>query len=393
MIQLQEPRKTGPFALFNLGFRPFFLLGALSAAILMLYWLVSYSNGIQPPYYSYGVYWHGHEMLLGYTFAIISGFLLTAARTWTSVQTPFGRSLAALTVLWLLGRLLPYIPDLPAWLIAACDLAFSPVVAIALAIPILKSGNYRNLIFIPILAAFFGANLLVHLELLGVTEATAMQGLHLALYLTALVIAILGGRVIPFFTERGLNNEVSCKRVPLIEKAVLPVTVAWLLSQFTPWQELMVVTSTLAALLHWMRLAGWYHRKLLKVPLLWILHLGYGFLALGFTLSALAAANLISGSVATHAFAAGAIGCLTLGMMARVSLGHTARPLEVTPLILTAFILMALAAVIRVSINWLPLPYLSSLHLAGTLWSLAWVLFLIRYTPILIRPRKDGLFG
>ncbi|WP_027859341.1 NnrS family protein [Marinobacterium jannaschii] len=392
MIQLQEPRKTGPFALFNLGFRPFFLLGALSAAVMMLYWLVSYSNGTQPPYYGYGVYWHGHEMLLGYTFAIISGFLLTAARTWTSVQTPFGKSLIALTVLWLLGRLLPFVPATPHWLIAAVDLAFSPVVAVALAIPILKSRNYRNLVFIPILAAFFLANLLVHLELLGVTESTAINGLHLALYLTAMVIAILGGRVIPFFTERGLG-QVSCTRFPLIEKAVIPVTVIWLVAQFTHWNSLMVVTGALAAAVHWIRLAGWFHARLFKVPLVWILHLGYAFLALGFSLSALAAASLLSGSIAIHAFAAGAIGCLTLGMMARVSLGHTARPLEVTPVVLVAFLLMFAAAAVRVSISWLPLPYLTGLHLAGTLWSLAWILFLVRYSAILIRPRKDGLYG
>ncbi|MDI3323223.1 NnrS family protein [Pontibacterium granulatum] len=392
MIPIGEPRKSSPFALFNLGFRPFFLFGAVAAVILLGLWLVFYSSGLGVSYYSNTMHWHAHEMLFGFSMAIIAGFLLTAVRNWTNVQTPFGNTLAGIFLLWLTARILPFIPGIPGEVIAVIDLAFAPAVAVGIGIPIVRSGNYRNLVFIPILAAFFAANLMVHLETLGVTDNTAMNGLHLALYLAVMVITVIGGRVIPFFTERGVEG-VSCTRFAWIEKTVLPATGLWLISMLTSYDTLQIATSAILALLSAIRLYGWFSPTVFKVPLVWILQLGYLFIPLGYALTALAAAGQISGSIAIHSFAAGAIGLITLGMMARVSLGHTGRPLTVTPIIVAAFVLITLAAVIRVSITHLPIPYLAGLHLSGTLWMLAWILFLIRYLPILIKPRADGLFG
>ena len=392
MIPIGEPRKSSPFALFNLGFRPFFLFGAVAAVILLGLWLVFYSSGLGVGYYSNTMYWHAHEMLFGFSMAIIAGFLLTAVRNWTNVQTPFGNTLAGIFLLWLAARILPFIPDVPGEVVAVIDLAFAPVVAVGIGIPIIRSGNYRNLMFIPILAAFFAANLMVHLETLGVTSNTAMSGLHLALYLVVMVITVIGGRVIPFFTERGVAG-VSCKRYSWVEKSILPATALWLISMLTSYATLQIATSAVLALISAVRLHGWFSPAIFKVPLVWILQLGYLFIPLGYALTALAAAGQTSGSIAIHSFAAGAIGLITLGMMARVSLGHTGRPLAVTPMIVAAFVLMTLAAVIRVSITHLPIPYLAGLHLSGTLWMLAWILFLVRYLPILIKPRADGLFG
>jgi len=392
MIPIGEPRKSSPFALFNLGFRPFFLFGAIAAVILLGLWLVFYSSGLGVGYYSNTMYWHAHEMLFGFSMAIVAGFLLTAVRNWTNVQTPFGNTLAGIFLLWLAARILPFIPGVPGEVVAVIDLAFAPVVAIGIGIPIIRSGNYRNLMFIPILAAFFAANLMVHLETLGVTSNTAMSGLHLALYLVVMVITVIGGRVIPFFTERGVEG-VSCNRYNWVEKTILPATALWLISMLTSYSTLQIATSSALALLSAIRLSGWFSPAIFKVPLVWILQLGYLFIPLGYALTALAAAGQVSSSIAIHSFAAGAIGLITLGMMARVSLGHTGRPLAVTPMIVAAFVLMTLAAVIRVSITHLPIPYLAGLHLSGTLWMLAWILFLIRYLPILIKPRADGLFG
>ena len=392
MIPIGEPRKSSPFALFNLGFRPFFLFGAVAAVILLGLWLVFYSSGLGVGYYSNTMYWHAHEMLFGFSMAIIAGFLLTAVRNWTNVQTPFGNTLAGIFLLWLAARILPFIPDMPGEVVAVIDLAFAPVVAVGIGIPIIRSGNYRNLMFIPILAAFFAANLMVHLETLGVTSNTAMSGLHLALYLVVMVITVIGGRVIPFFTERGVEG-VSCSRYSWVEKTILPATALWLISMLTSYNTLQITTSAVLALLSAVRLYGWFSPAIFKVPLVWILQLGYLFIPLGYALTALAAAGQTSGSIAIHSFAAGAIGLITLGMMARVSLGHTGRPLAVTPMIVAAFVLMTLAAVIRVSITHLPIPYLAGLHLSGTLWMLAWILFLVRYLPILVKPRADGLFG
>lgn len=391
MISINEPRKSPPFALFNLGFRPFFLFGALSAVVMIAIWLVLYSSGLTLGYYSNTLYWHGHEMLLGFTLAIIAGFLLTAVRNWTSVQTVYGLPLALLTLVWLCARVLPLLP-VPGWLVAATDLAFAPLLTVAVAYPIIRAKNYRNLLFVPILFAFFVANLLVHLELLGITDATALTGLHLALYLVVMVITVIGGRVIPFFTERGVEG-VSCTRYDSVEKVIIPATALWLIGSLSGITAVVATLSALLCLLTLVRLYGWFSTRIATTPLVWVLHAGYAFLALGFALTACAALGWVSASIAIHAFATGGIGLMTLGMMARVSLGHTGRPLAIGPLMVSAFALMLLSAVVRVSVTWLPIPYLAGLHLSGTLWILAWLLFLVRYLPILSRPRADGLFG
>ncbi len=392
MIQLQERREPSPFSLFNLGFRPFFLGGALISTVLLVLWLVVYSRGLQPHYYSYGVFWHAHEMLFGFTLAIIAGFLLTAVRNWTNVQTLFGWPLALIFMLWLIARLLPLFASLDPWVIAITDLAFAPLLALSIAWPIIRSGNWRNLVFVPLLVAFFIANLLMHLQLLGITEDTANTGIRLALFLVVTIITIIGGRVIPFFSERGVPG-VQCQRYSWIEKAIIPATLVWLLSSLSEITPLVIATSAVVAAMNLIRFWGWFDKRILGTPLVWILQSGYLFIALGFLLFTFSSLGLISQSIAYHAFAVGGIGGLTLGMMARVSLGHTGRPLEVGPVIITAFFLMLLAAIIRIAVHYLPIPYLASLHLSGTLWSIAWILFLIRYLPILIKPRVDGLYG
>jgi len=392
MIPLQEPRKPHPFSLFNLGFRPFFLLGALVALTFIGHWLGALKSGWQPDYFGTGIYWHAHEMLFGFSLAIIAGFLLTAVRNWTNVQTPYGWPLAGIVAVWLIARLLPFIPQVPDSLIALMNLGVPLLVALGIGIPILRAGNYRNLVFIIALAGFFIASLLVHLQLLGITENTLRSGLFMALYLVVLIIVVIGGRVIPFFTERGIGD-VSCTRYSWLEKALIPLTVFWLLTQLLlPGIVAAVLSLTLFGL-QLIRLRGWYQPALWQHPLLWILHGGYAFIVLGFGLQALAQLEVITSTIALHAFAVGGIGGLTLGMMARVSLGHTGRPLQVNTLMIIAFGCMLASALVRISVEWLPLPWFTLLHISGGLWMLAWLLFLIRYLPILIKPRADGLWG
>lgn len=393
MIPLQEPRTPHPFSLFNLGFRPFFLAGALAAMLLIGHWLGAMVNGWQPVYFGNSIDWHAHEMLFGFSLAIIGGFLLTAVRNWTNVQTPSGWPLAGISAVWLCARILPFIPEAPAALIALMNLGFPLLVALGIGIPIIRAGNYRNLVFLVALLGFFAAGLLVHLQLLGVTEFTLRKGLYLALYLIILIIVIIGGRVIPFFTERGIGGDTQCQRYALLEKALIPLMLGWIICQLVLPGTLAAALSLLLCLLQLIRLQGWYQSAIWRHPLLWILHGGYAFIALGFGLEALAQTGMLSQSVATHAFTTGGIGALTLGMMSRVSLGHTGRPLQTGKLINGAFICLMLAALLRISLYWLPLPTLSALHLSGTLWMLAWLAFLIHYTPILIRPRADGLWG
>lgn len=392
MIPIQEKRTPHAFSLFNLGFRPFFLGGAISAVFLMLIWLHLLKTGSSIAYYQSSDLWHSHEMIFGFTTAIIAGFLLTAVRNWTNIQTPFGWNLAVLFCLWLMGRLVIFLPGIPDWLIATIDLSFLPVLAISLAIPIIKSRNFRNLIFIPILLAFFVANLMIHAELNQIAENTHIKGINLSLFLVILLITVIGGRVIPFFTERGVEG-AQCTRFTWIEKTIIPTTIVWLFINLTDEMQIISSLSLALALMHICRIYGWFSRSILSVPLVWILQFSYLFIPLGFTLYGLAGFELVSRTVALHAFTVGAIGGMTLGMMARVSLGHTGRTLVINKIVFTAFCLILSAAVIRSGVNMLPIDYMMTIYISGGLWVFAWLLFLSRYTSILIKPRKDGLFG
>lgn len=382
-------------ALFALGFRPFFLLAGLFAVILIPLWSTAFvTNHPLATYYGM-VGWHSHEMIFGYAAAVMAGFLLTAVGNWSGIRTTSEAPLAALSALWLAGRVMPFFPAaIPSWLAALADFLFFPALTVFLAIPLLRSGQKRNLFFIPLLGAFALANLMVHLEVMGFTEGFARAGTFLGLDLIILLIVIMGGRVIPFFTERALPG-VSPKRWSWVEWLSIASVIAFMLAEpFLPESILVAVTAGLAAASNGLRLIGWYTKRFWPVPLLWVLHTGYGWIVVGFFLKALAAAGLVSPQWTTHAFTVGGIGVLTLGMMARVSLGHTGRPLEASKSMAIGFALINLAAVTRgVAPLFFPSLLPALVALSGGLWMLSFALFLEVYTPILIKPRVDGRPG
>jgi uncharacterized protein involved in response to NO len=390
-----ESRPDHSFALFNLGFRPFFLLAGITAALLLPLWLYAYAGGPVRFGYYHAVIWHGHEMVFGYTVAVIAGFLLTAVRNWTGLQTPGGKALAGLVMLWLAGRMVPFLSGmLPHWLIAVVDMAFLPVLAVTLSVPLLRSRQKHNLVFLFVLAALTAANVMVHLQVLGYTQSTALAGIHFAIYLIVLLIAILGGRVIPFFTERGIAGATTRRwiSVEYLSFGALIVLMALDLMGATPIA--VIVIGLLAAIGHAIRLAGWYQRTVWSVPLLWVLHLGYVWLVAGFVLTALSAAGLINPMLALHAFTTGGIGTLTLGMMARVALGHTGRALRVGAAMTWAFVFANLAGISRVFLPILsPGRYSEWVALAGVFWTVAFTLFVISHARVLIQPRVDGQPG
>jgi len=392
MIPIQENRTPQPFSLFNLGFRPFFLGGALSAAVLLIVWLYLLSSGKAVHYYQTSALWHSHEMLFGYTAAVIAGFLLTAVRNWTNIQTLYGWKLALLFILWFSARVSAFLPESLGWLIAIIDLSFFPVLALSLALPIIRSGNFRNLVFIPILVILFIANLLIHGELHQFTEGTLETGIELALFMVILLITIIGGRVIPFFTQRGVPG-VECSKFVLIEKTIIPLTGGWVLMNFTDQASFIAGLSFILAASQIMRVYGWFTPAVLSVPLLWVLHFSYLFIPIGLALYGLSMFDIVSRSSAFHALTVGAIGGMTLGMMARVSLGHTGRTLTANKSMVLAFGIMLLAAFIRCSVGILPLDYMTAIYLSGGLWIFSWLLFLATYAAILIQPRADGLYG
>ncbi|MGB5472913.1 MAG: NnrS family protein [Gammaproteobacteria bacterium] len=390
-----ESRPVPRFALFELGFRAFFLFAGITALLLVPIWVYAYVRGyLEFGYYS-ALTWHSHEMIFGYAAAVIAGFLLTAVRNWTNIQTPRGVALASLVALWLAGRVVPFFSGvMPHWSIAVVDMAFLPVLAVTLSVPLLRSRQKHNLVFLFVLAALTVANIMVHLQILGITEATAKHGIYFAVYLIVLLIAILGGRVIPFFTEKGIVG-ARIRRWATVEYVSLgSLGVLTVLDLVDAAPPAVIVFAILTALGHGIRLFGWYQRTVWSVPLLWVLHLGYAWLVAGFILKALSAAELINPMLAIHAFTAGGIGTITLGMMARVALGHTGRVLRAGPAMTWSFVLANLAGVSRVFLSLLsPGRYSEWIVLAGVLWSVAFAIFVITYSGILIQPRLDGRPG
>jgi uncharacterized protein involved in response to NO len=380
---------------FNLGFRPFFLLSGVFAVVLMALWIPVFTGGRALSTYYGQIGWHSHEMIFGYAAGVIAGFLLTSVRNWTRLATATGGSLAALVALWLLGRILPFFAaTLPAWLISVVDLGFLPALTASIGVPLVRHGEKRNLLFLPLMLGLFAANLLVHLELLGLVPGIARAGIFLGLYLIILLIVIMGGRVIPFFTERALPDVV-IKRRPVIEWLAPLTVIAFMLAELLfPNSEVAGALAGLAGIINAIRVVSWYSHRYWQVPLLWVLHLGYGWIVVGFLLKAAACFELIAPQFTVHAFTVGGIGVLTLGMMARVSLGHTARRLKVESSMVISFILINLATVLRGLLPAIfPLWFSQLVILSGILWIAAFLMFAIVYAPILTQPRIDGQPG
>ena len=402
-VQIDDPdrKNDNTFLLFALGFRPFFLFAGSSAVILILIWLsqlvpktvfVSYLPKVTVYYSSVG--WHAHEMLFGYSVAVIAGFLLTAAGNWTGVKIIHGWRLILLSAVWLAGRISPLISDIPNWFVAVSDLMFIPLLAIVIAVPLIRAKQWNNVIFIPLLLLMALANLLVHLSALDVISLSSIVGSRVMLYLVILLIALMGGRVIPFFTERGVTGATTRKWTWIERLSPLSIICFALSDIFYGDRVLTAYLAIFAVVVHSSRLAGWYSSKIWKVPLVWVLQLAYAWIIVGFIIKSLSLLSLNETGLAYHAFTVGGIGIMTLGMMARVSLGHTGREMQTNHWMVLAFFLINLATILRVI---LPLftqgSYMQFITIAGWLWLLAFMIFVVIYTPMWIRPRVDGRDG
>ena len=386
---MKSPISTYP--VFSLGFRIFFLLAGFAALALLILWQQITQGTIAPPYFT-GTYWHAHEMLLGYTVAVIAGFLLTAVSNWTGKITLQGDGLMGLSLLWLYGRILPfYAGQLPDGLIALIDLAFLPALIFVIAKTLIQTKNYKNLIFVGLLALLFLGNLMIHMQMLELCTNSAAKGIQLVIATIVLIILVIAGRVFPFFTEKGLKG-VSIPRNSLADiLAIGNAASVFLLQLFEISGTFLALVALLAAGLNAWRLASWFVFRIWFVPLLWILYLGYGWLILGFIFTAFAAWEWVLPSLALHAFTVGGIGVLTLGMMARVSLGHTGRIMKASNIIAFAFGLINVAVLFRAVLPALIFSWSNVLiYLATLAWLAAFALFLFEYMPILTSTRVDG---
>jgi len=381
--------------LFGLGFRVFFALAGLSALILIVLWNAIFKGAVTADNYFATNYWHAHEMLLGYSVAVIAGFLLTAVKNWTGKPTLTGDKLAGIALLWLYGRILPFYAGLlPDALIAVVDFAFLPILAYQISKPIMQAKHYRSLIFIGLLLLLTLGNGFIHAEILGLCQDTAWTGIQLVIATIIILILILAGRVFPFFTEKGLSGTLIIRNPLLDALSIGSAVVVFALQIWAISGTFLALAAIFAAIVNSARLSGWYVQRIWYVPLLWILYAGYGWIIFGFILTALSAYTWVLPSLALHAFTIGGIGVLTLGMMARVSLGHTGRALKVSNAMAIAFVLINLAALLRVLVP-ITLPNGYNLLIYGSTlsWLAAFSLFMFVYAPILTSPRIDGQEG
>lgn len=371
-----------------LGFRPFFLAAALHALVFVPWWLHKVQSGALAGRGSslLPMWWHGHEMIFGFTLAVVAGFLLTAVRNWTGRETAHGSLLAALLALWIAGRgAMAAVDFLPAWLVGATVVAFPLALAVVIGRPLIATRSRRNYGLLALLTALAGACALVHWGAAQAQPLITQRGLHLAVHLFVLLNVVIGGRVIPLFTRTATRHD-SVRHVPAADWLAIAATAALLLAvSLGATGALLTGSAALAGAANLLRMRTWGTRMSLRRPMVLVLHLGYAWIGLGQLLVAAAAAGgPIPGSTALHALTIGVIGTMTLGMMARVTLGHSGLEVRSSRLTNLAFTLMGLAALARLASVLLPAQFwLGTVLVSGGAFTLAFALFLARYGRIL----------
>ena len=388
-----EPPRAAPdgFALFALGFRPFYLLAAVFAALSMPLWALQFS-GVLGHAYLAGPVWHAHEMLFGFALAVIVGFLFTAGRNWTNQPTPTGVPLAGLALLWLAARVLVLTPFGVA--AALANVAFPLAAAAALARPFIRAGNRRNYFFIALLVLMGVAAGVVHAAQLGWGSWPAGAGIAVGLDVVLFIVAVMAGRVVPMFTNNGVPG-VQATRHARVEQLALGSVLALLVVDALGIAGLpVVVIAGVGALAHTVRWVLWQPWRTRRVPLVWVLHLAYAWVPVHLGLRAAAGLGAVLPSLATHALTVGAIGGLVIGMMTRTARGHTGRPLKADRWEVACYVLVAAAAMVRVGLPLLaPGETVHAALASALLWSAGFGLYALRYGPVLSRPRVDGRPG
>ena len=394
ILKILEPVAPAPrgAAFLRLGFRPFYLGAAVLAALAVPVWMMLFlGQWVWAPALS-PLLWHAHEMLLGFASAVIIGFLMTAVKAWTGLATPRGWPLAALALLWLSARIAAV--TAPYAVFAVLDTLLLPIVALLLIRLLLRAGNTRNLPLAALLLLLSAANATFHLSVLGLLDLAPTRALHAALAVIVMVECVMAGRVIPGFSMSALPG-LRITALPWLERSTLVLTglglLLWVLAA-PGW--IASLTLGLAAAAHVWRQWRWKPLLSRQRPILWVLHLSYAWIPVGLGLLALAQINLLAVSLGLHALAVGTTGGLIIGMITRTARGHTGRTLQVTPAEVLAYVLVALAAVMRVLMPLLwPDLLLVWLIGAAAAWSVAFAIYVFIYVPWLTQTRLDGKDG
>jgi uncharacterized protein involved in response to NO len=386
------PPSRLPGALFNLGFRPFYLLAALLAAASLPLWVAQFF-GVLPPLGDVpGVVWHAHEMVFGFASAVIVGFLFTAVRNWTGQPTPTGLALAAIAGVWIVGRIAMITG--PGVFAAVADIAFLPLVAGCLWLPLHRARN-RNRLFVAILMAMAVLNVAFHLAAAGLISVSPLAFVEAALGFVLLIVTIMAGRVVPMFTRNAVRSAKLRSVRHLDATAIVAFAGTWAAWVLGAPDPVVGVAALFAAGTHAVRLWTWDPAATRGRPILWILHVSYGWIPLGFLLLASALFGLAgTPALALHAFVVGAMGGMIIGMITRTARGHMGMALDVGRAETTSYVLVHAGAVIRVFVPLLlPSAYGPAIVVSAICWALAFAIYLVVYWPLLSRARIDGKPG
>lgn len=385
---------AGP-AILHQGFRPFFLSAGIWSAAALSLWIMNLAGATTTASAFDAVAWHVHEMLFGFAMAAAAGFLLTAIPNWTGRMPLQGWPLAALWTVWLAGRVAVLVSaEIGAGIAMVIDMAFPLLLLLVVLREIVAGKNWRNLPMVAAVGALLAADLLMHLDALGLA-LTADVGRRLGIGVFVLLITLVGGRVVPSFTRNWLVKRGET-RLPAafgsIDRAALVLTPlaigVWVAF---PMSDAAAAASLLAAAALAGRLSRWRGALTVAEPLLWILHVGYAWLPVGFVMIALAQffPATVAAGAAVHGFTVGAMGAMTLAMMTRATLGHTGRPLTAGMGTLLVFVLVIAAAVARTFVFIAPPElYTPAIHVAGAAWIAAFTLYVALYLKPLATRRK-----
>jgi len=380
--------------LFSYAFRIFFVLGSFCAFAVISLWslallgygpLVDYPNLVQ---------WHSHEMVFGFTAAIIAGFTLTAVANWTGRPPVRGLPLVLLALAWVAGRLaFIFSSDGPTVLVAVVDMLFPILLVVLFGREVLAGGNWRNAPLVVVTAVLAALNLLFHI---GVSVAPGLDRLAvlLAVHLVLVLVTLIAGRIIPSFTAnwlraQGRPDEAFPRVIPFIDVATIVLTVATGLAvSFAPFHPFSGIVALLAAAAHAVRLSQWSGLQTLSEPLMFVLHVAYFWFPVGYVLTGIAVFGHYLPTAALHALTIGVIAGMILAMTCRVTLGHTGRPLRASVTTVAIYALWMIAVIVRLSGPFAGSNYILTVEIAASIWLTAFLLFAWVYWPMLARPRE-----
>ncbi|MCF6329891.1 MAG: NnrS family protein, partial [Henriciella sp.] len=377
---------------FSMGFRPFFFLGTLWAALAVPLWVATYALGPVGVPFDTGVAWHAHEMIFGYGAAIIAGFLLTAIPNWTLRAPIAGAMLAGLTLVWLAGRIVMFVQFGPLWLAPVIDSAFLVCLAVLVWREVIGGKNIRNLKVAAAVTVLAGSNIAFHIVQNG-QPVLPDRGLRVGMGVILALILLIGGRIIPNFTRNWLAKRDAAPPAPYARFDA--VTLIWSSLAIAAWMVApehygSAGAMLIAGLLNTARLARWRFWATVSEPIVLILHIGYAWAAIALLLLGMSGFDPVGFPrlAGIHALGTGAIGVMTLAVMTRATLGHSGRTLKAGPGTVLIYALVVCAAVLRVSTPFLATSLQSILTIgAASLWSLAFLGFAVVYSPYLLRPR------